>query len=208
MIKIIIADDHDIVIEGLTSLLMPNDDIEICGLAHNGYDVLGLLDNQEIDIVVSDINMPKMDGVELTREIKNKFPHVKVLILTMYNDIKFIKRIMEIGAEGYVLKNKGKEELTRAIKTLYDGEQYFGEEVTKTVFSSMTSKYVAGEIKLTKREIDVLKLIADGYTTPKISNELKIAHSTVETHRRNLIEKTGVRNSKGLVKYAFENGYS
>jgi len=207
MIKIIIADDHRIVLEGLSSLIEVADDIEIVGLASNGKEIMALLNSQEVDIVVSDIDMPDMNGVEVARLIRNQFPKVKVLILSMYDSIGFIRKIIEIGAQGYILKNKGKEELINAIKTIHNGGEYFGREIEKALRESLKNKNVFDTIKLTKREIDVLKLIAKGDTTPIISKKLFIAHSTVETHRRNLIEKTGVSNSKGLVKFAVEEGY-
>ena len=207
MINIIIADDHEIVVEGLHSLLENEEGITIVGEAYNGEEVIPLLESNAVDVAVLDISMPKMDGIDLTKFIKSNSPKVKILILTMHNEIGFIRRIIEAGAHGYILKNKGKEELVRAIQALYNGNEYLGEEVTKTLFSSIRNTTVYGEIQLTKREKEVLKLIANSYTTPKISDELNIAPSTVETHRRNLIEKTGVQNSKGLVKFAIENGY-
>lgn len=207
MINILLADDHDIVVEGLKSLLQNEKEINIIGEAKNGKEVIPILEKSNINVAVIDISMPIMNGVELTKYIKSKFPKVKILILTMHNEIGFIRRIIEAGAHGYILKNKGKEELVKAINLLYNGENYLGEEVTKTLFSSLRDKKVYGEIKLTKREKEVLRLIANSYTTPKISEELHIANSTVETHRRNLIEKTGVENSKGLVKFAVKNGY-
>lgn len=207
MIKILIADDHEIVVDGLRSLLESEKDIKIMGEAYNGKDVIPILEKDTINVAILDISMPKMDGVELTKYIRKNFPKVKILILTMYNEIGFIRRIIEAGAHGYILKNKGKEELVKAIHALYNGNEYLGEEVTKTLFSSIRNSNVYGKILLTKREKEVLRLIANSYTTPNISKELHIAHCTVETHRRNLIEKTGVKNSKGLVKFALENGY-
>ncbi|WP_338359807.1 response regulator transcription factor [Yeosuana marina] len=207
MINIVIADDHEIVVEGLRSLLENEEEIVIVGEAYHGEEVIPLLASNNVDVAVLDISMPKMDGVDLTKFIKTNYPHVKILILTMHNEIGFIRRIIEAGAHGYILKNKGKEELVRAIQALHSGNEYLGEEVTKTLFSSIRNANVYGEIQLTKREKEVLKLIASSYTTPKISERLNIAPSTVETHRRNLIEKTGVKNSKGLVKFAIENGY-
>ncbi|KGL59119.1 response regulator transcription factor [Polaribacter sp. Hel1_85] len=207
MINILIADDHEIVVEGLRSLIEAENEISIIGEANNGEQVIPLLENNLVDVAVLDISMPKMDGVDLTLFIKSNYPKVKILILTMHNEIGFIRRVIEAGAHGYILKNKGKEELVRAIKALHSGNEYLGEEVTKTLFSSIRNSTVYGEIQLTKREKEVLKLIANGNTTPKISDALNIAHSTVETYRRNLLEKTGVKNSKGLVKFAIENGY-
>lgn len=179
----------------------------IVGEASNGEEVIPLLEKNKVDVAVLDVTMPKMDGIELTKFIRGNYPDTKVLILTMHNEISYIRRIIEAGAHGYILKNKGKEELVRAIRSLNDGQEYLGKEVTRTLFSSIRNSNVHGEITLTRRERDVLKLIADGRTTPMISDELNIAPSTVETHRRNLIEKTGVKNSKGLVKFAIENGY-
>ncbi|WP_064967024.1 response regulator transcription factor [Tenacibaculum ovolyticum] len=209
-IKVIIADDHQIVIDGLKSLLVQEENIEVVGEALNGKDALAILEKEDVDIAILDIEMPLLSGIEATKIIKNDFPSVKVLILSMYNTEKFVHNVIEIGANGYVLKNKGKEELVLAIKYILEGDEYFGREVEKTFRLSQKKKNdEIKNVKLTKREIDVLKLIAFGDTTPIISDKLCIAHSTVETHRRNLIEKTEVRGgSKGLVKYAFENGYS
>lgn len=207
MTKIIIADDHKIVLEGLASLIKPKDGIEVAGEARNGQEVLDILHEKEVDLVVLDIEMPEMDGIETTTLIRERFPQVKILILTMYNEIGFIRKIIEAGAQGYILKNKGKEELVHAIQVIDKGEEYYGTEVSKTLIASMKNEKVVSEIRLTKRETEVLKLIAQGDTTPIISEKLFIAHSTVETHRRNLIEKTGVRNSKGLVRFAYNHGY-
>ncbi|WP_456438569.1 response regulator [Psychroserpens sp.] len=208
MINIVIADDHKIVLEGLSSLIALNNDMSVVGEAINGKEVLTILKAIKVDIVVLDIEMPEMNGVEAAKIIRKDYPEVKVLILTMYNEIGFIRKIAETGAHGYILKNRGKEELIEAILTVFEGGQYFGKEVTKTMFSGMKKEGMAGEIHLTKREKEILKLIADGYTTPKISQQLSIAPTTVETHRRNLIEKTGVPNTKGLVRFAIENGYT
>ena len=208
MIKTVLADDHKIVLEGLAFMIENQNNIEVVGKALNGKEVLDVLSKNVVDVVVLDIEMPEMDGVETTRFIRQQYPDVKIVILTMYNTIGFIRKIAEAGAHGYILKNKGGEELVSAILAVYHGEEYFGEEVSKTLFSSMKQKNMAGEVRLTRREKDVLKLIADGLTSAQISEELSIAKTTVETHRRNLIDKTGVPNTKGLVRFAIEQGYS
>ncbi|MDO5968866.1 response regulator transcription factor [Flavivirga aquimarina] len=207
MINIIIADDHEIVVEGLISLIKPEDGIRIVGEANNGKDVIPLLEKNRVDIAVLDISMPIMDGIELTNYIKKYFPKVKILILTMHDDPRFIRRTIEVGVHGYILKNKGKEEFVTAIKTIYFGEDYFGKKVTKTLISGHRSKFIEGEIILTKKEKEILKLIAKGYSTPEIAKQLCRANTTIDSHRRNLIEKTGVKNSKALIRFAFENGY-
>ncbi len=208
MINIIIADDHEIVVEGLISLIKPEDGIRIVGEANNGEDVIPLLEKGKVDIAVLDINMPIMDGIELTTYIKKNFPKVKVLVLTMHDDLRFIRRTIEVGVQGYILKNKGKEEFVTAIKTINSGEDYFGEKVTKALISSHRSEFIEGEIVLTKKEKEILKLIAKGYSTPEIAEQLCRANTTIDSHRRNLIEKTGVKNSKALIRFAFENGYT
>lgn len=208
MIQLIIADDHEIVLEGLETIIGKDQNIKLIGRAFTGRQALDLALKYPVDMAVLDIEMPDMDGIETTIELKKNNPEIKVLILTMHEEISFIRRIVEAGANGYILKNKGKEELLTAIYSINQGEDYFSDEVTKIIISSMKSKDVTGEIQLTKKETEVLKLIADGNTTPEIAEKLCIAHSTVETHRRNLIEKTGVKNTKGLVKYAIEKGYS
>lgn len=207
MTKIIIADDHKIIIEGLTSLVTENDNICIVGTAVNGREALSLLEKNEVDIAVLDIEMPEIDGLDLTKIIKEKFPKTKVLILTMHDEIGFIRKMMEAGVNGYILKNKGKEELVTAINTLNENKGYFGEDVKNTVMNSMRSKDVIGEIELTKKEIEVLKLIANGDKASIIAEKLYVSEATVNTHRRNLIAKTGVRNSIELTKFAIKSGY-
>ncbi len=209
MINVFLADDHQIVLDGLTLLLELEKDMNIVGEALNGKEALKKLKHLEVDIAIIDIEMPQMDGIETTKIIKDSHPNIKVLILTMYNDEEFIKNLIQIGASGYILKNRGKEELVDAIRKIYAGGEYFGEAVVKTLISDLKKQKKEvnkNKVLLTKRETEVLKLISDGLSTPQISEILFIAPSTVETHRRNLIDKIGVPNSKALIRYAFEKG--
>jgi DNA-binding NarL/FixJ family response regulator len=208
MIKIIIADDHNIVVEGLVSLINKEDSIQVVGVSNNGKDVIPILKNRQVDVAVLDINMPKMDGVELTNFIRSNFPEVKILILTMHKEIRFIKRVLEVGAHGYILKNKGKEELILAIKTVFEKGEYIGDDIKSILVASLRSSNIQGEIKLTQKEKEVLKMIANGLSTPEISQKMSRAKSTINSHRQNLIEKTGVKNSKELIIFARENGYN
>ncbi len=210
MINIILADDHQIVREGLISLLDDDPQIVCHGQAKNGQEALDLLATTKgVDIAVLDVEMPVMDGVEATRHIKAKYPQVKVLILTMYTKHEFITSLIREGVSGYILKERGREELIKAIHEIHMGKQYFGERVTSKLIEAMKAPPRPTEaekiVKLTKREKEVLKLIAEGMTTPQISAKLFIANSTVETHRRNLIDKLDVPNSKGLVAYAVKH---
>ncbi|QHI36698.1 Transcriptional regulatory protein DegU [Kordia antarctica] len=205
-INIIIADDHQIVIDGLKSLLVQHSHIKIIGEASNGLEAIDLIEKNNIDIAVLDISMPEMDGVEATKIIKEKHPGVQILILTMHDGSEFIHELVEIGANGYILKNRGKEEFVEALETIAKGQEYLKGKVLNILVDAVR-KPKQKAVQFTKREKDVLRLIIDEHTTAQISAKLNIAHSTVETHRRNLIEKTGVKSSLGLVRYAIENGH-
>ncbi|WP_103865707.1 response regulator transcription factor [Aquimarina sp. I32.4] len=209
-IKVLIVDDHQIVIDGIRSLLKTSHDIHIVGEALHGKEALDILATKEVDIIILDIEMPIMGGIEVTKIVKEKYPDTRVLILTMYDTLEFVQQATEIGADGYILKNKGAEELEQALQTLAKGDEYYGKEANKTLRTGVRKKKKGDQdkIQLTKREREVLQLIAEGNTTPQIAKKLFIAHSTVETHRRNLIEKTQVEHStKGLIKYAIQNDY-
>lgn len=207
MIKIIIADDHEIVLDGLELVIKNDPNIEIVGRALTGKDVISIVNVKDVNIVVLDINMPIMDGIETTKFLKKNHPEIKILILSMHEEISFIRSVFNAEANGYILKNKGKEELLNAIYSIHNGKDYFSEEVTQSIYATLKSKDVAGEIKLTEKEKQVLTYIGNGYTGPEIADKLNIAKTTFETHKRNLIEKTGVRNSNTLIKFAIENGY-
>ncbi|WP_459210641.1 response regulator transcription factor [Aquimarina rhabdastrellae] len=209
-LKVMIADDHLIVIDGIRSLLKHNTNIQIVGEATNGKDALQVIQEKEVDIAILDINMPMLNGVEVTQKINELKLDTKVLFLTMEDTPEFITQSIDIGAAGYIVKNRGKEELETALERIAQGEKYFGPEAKDVIFNRYVQKKKnEQEVRLTRREIEVLKLIADGHSTRQISEKLFIAHATVETHRRNLIDKTGVSNgTKGLIKYAIKKGYS
>jgi len=209
MINVIIADDHQIVVDGLVSLLESEKDICVKATANNGEEALRAIGDHRIDVAILDINMPVMDGLEATRVIGEQFPETKVLILSMYNESEHISELLEAGCSGYILKNKGHEELVTAINTIVGGSDYFGQKVLQSIINEKKNpkkKLSDFPIKLTKREIEVLKLIAQDHSTPEIAEMLFISPTTVDTHRRNLISKLDVRSSYGLVRYAFENG--
>ena len=208
MIKVLLADDHQIVLDGLSMLLEMEDDIELVAGVLDGDLVLSTLTKNEIDVAILDIEMPIKGGIETAKIIREKYPNTKVLILTMYNREEFITQLIQIGVSGYILKNRGKEELVSAIRKVYNGGEYFGDAVTKVIITGIREKKNSFKhsIQLTRREEEVLKLIAQGLSTPQISEKLFIANSTVDTHRRNLIDKLDVPNSKALMKYAIENG--
>ncbi len=209
MINIIIADDHQMFIDGIKSLLEPQQDIAIVGEALNGTDLMAILRKVQADIVLMDINMPGMDGVEATRQIRKEHKEVKVLAVTMYNTREFVARLLGAGASGYILKNTGKEELLAAIHALKNGSTYFSEAVTKRIMESLQGKRSSifdGVIELTVREKEVLKLIALEHTSQEIAKKLFLSVNTIETHRKNLLSKLNLKNTAGLVKYAVQHG--
>ncbi|MCP3929248.1 MAG: response regulator transcription factor [Bacteroidetes bacterium] len=211
-IKIIIADDHQLVIDGIKSLLSDVEEMDIVGEALNGNELLDLLKNQSSDIVILDINMPGMDGLKAMQNINSLYVDTKILVLTTYDDTRLIREILKLGAKGYVLKSTGKEELLKAIKALASGGTFFSKEVSEKILKAMmkdNSVEVPQQsllpISLTKREKEILKLIAMEYTGKEIAAELHISINTVETHRRNLLRKLKAKNTAGLVRYAMKH---
>ncbi len=211
MIKIFIADDHQIFIDGISSLLNGIADLEIVGSANNGQELLDALKTVPVDLVLLDVNMPVMDGKEALQNIIKEYPSIKVLMLTMHDSALQIEKLMKAGAHGYLLKNTGKDELTTAITALMKGEQFYSQSVTQKIMEGMMRKQnqsnTVGEVELTPREKEVLTEIANELTTSEIAEKLCISPHTVESHRKNLISKLQVRGASGLVKYATLNGY-
>lgn len=214
-IKLFVVDDHPIFVDGIVGLLEDAPEFEILGTAHDGQDFLKKIENNLPDIVLMDINMPVMDGIEATKQLKEKHPSVKVIALTMFNDIRFIKELLEIGAKGYVLKNISREDLIKAIQTVSEGKPFLDAAVQENVISSMSgveedeiSEREADTMvkNITTREMEILQLIALGLTSQDISEKLFISKNTVETHRKNLLAKLNVKNTASLLKFAYKQG--
>ncbi len=210
MIKVIVADDHKMIRDGIKSLLKEEPDIQVIGEASNGREVLLLLEEEPVDLILMDIDMGKYNGIETTQQVAKLYPDVKVLIISMHNDSSYITKALEAGAKGYLLKDAGKQDMLRGIDQLMQGEIYFGKGVSAKLLDHIqgknkSSKRKAG-IPLSRREIEVLKLISDEYSNPEIAKKLFISIRTVDTHRRNLLTKLGVKNTAGLVKYAIKHG--
>jgi len=184
---------------------------DISSTAFIDDDLKTTMERELPDLVIMDINMPVMSGIAATKEITENYPFAKVLVLTMTNEQEHIKNMIEVGAGGYILKNSGQEELVSAITTIVAGQNYFSDEVKNAIMQNMVQKKtkndkIAGEqVPLTRREKDVLNLIVQEFTNYEIGEKLFISVRTVDAHRRNLLEKTGARNTAGLVKYAIEN---
>ncbi len=209
-IKVLLVDDHQLIIDGLKSLLKNTDEIVVTGEANNGREALRLLDILNIDLVLMDIDMPVMNGIDALKEIKKVKPGIKVIILSMHDESGMIKNLLAIGADGYLLKSASQEELISAIKKVSDGNKYFSTEVTLSLLNGsrenlQTSKQQV-EI-LTSREEEILKLIAQGFSNKEIGVKLFISHRTVDTHRTNLMKKLNTSNIAGLISYAIKSGH-
>lgn len=209
IIQIIIADDHSIIRDGISALLKGGKQIEVAGTAANGREVIELLRTISADIVIMDINMPHCNGLEATKIITKEFPDVKVIALTMYDQSDSVKTMVEAGAWGYLFKDSTREELIDAIETVFKGRKYFNNKIFELLLMNSENATEENETEksiLTIREKEVLKLIAAEMTSQQIADKLFLSIKTVNAHRRNLIQKAGVKNTAGLVKYALEQG--
>ena len=211
MIRVMIADDHNMFVEGVESILYGTDKIQVVSKCYTGPEVFEKLTSTPADVILLDINLPGMNGIEVCQKLSKEYPDVKVLALSMHNEESFVTEILKHGAQGYILKNTGKKELIHAIETVFNGQSYFSEEVTETIMKSLVSqrtgnkKSATSAPKISRREKDVLELIVKEHTTQEIADTLFISLKTVESHRRSLLTKLGVRNTAGLVRVAVEN---
>jgi DNA-binding NarL/FixJ family response regulator len=225
MIRILIAEDHKLVRDGLKSLLtQAAPDLEVVGEAASGREVLSLLETRAVDLVLMDVDMPEGNGIDTTRTLTGLFPGVKVLMLTMADSAHWVLESVQAGAHGYLLKSAGRKELLMAIRTVAEGEAYFSTDLTRMLLQRVralesgpaaaappptgspdasTGKPPAA---LSPRELEVLRLVAKGHTNHQISELLSTSRRTVESHRQNLLEKTGAHNTATLVLYAAANG--
>lgn len=195
--SIFIVDDHHMVIEGIRSLLQSEKNIEWIGHATNADSCMAFLKKQQPDIILMDINLPDKSGIDLCKEVREKYPSVFVIGLSTFNQQSFIQKMMDNGASGYVLKNATQEELTEAIETVIKGKTYLSNEASITL-----QKKDAHAIVLTRREKEVLELIADGMTNGEIAQKLFISVTTVDTHRKNLLAKLEAKNTASLIRIA------
>lgn len=214
MIRIALADDHQLVLDGLKALIKENPEFEFVAEANNGKRLLDIVQSVDIDVVLVDIDMPVMSGLQAMEEIAKAKPDVKCIALTMHNEKGMIQRVVATGAAGYILKNIDQVDLVTAIKKVYEGGKYFSEDVTLTLAGSQRGRSdspvyqnVTLEDSLTEREIEILRLIAQGYSNKEIGDQLFISHRTVDTHRTNLMKKLDVHNIAGLIRYALRAGY-
>ncbi len=207
MIRILLVDDHEIVRNGLKILLENENNIRVVCEAANGAEAIDQLRSHQIDVVLMDINMPKMDGLEATLLIKKQYPTIKVIALSMYKEIGILEKMFQNGAKGYLLKSCSQSELLESIEKVAKGDKYIGDELLHSMVKSVlkNDKTEASTPRISKREKEILQLISEENTTAQIAKELFLSVATVETHRKNLLRKLGLKNTAGLMRYAFEN---
>lgn len=204
----LIADDHTLFAEGVELILKEIPFITVTGKVSNGQEALRYLNGHKTDLVMMDINMPVMNGVEALREIKKLYPRVKVIILSMHNEHQTIVNVMKEGADGYLLKSADKAEFKTALELVRSGKQYFSNEITKTLMQQHTREdKVNGNEKLSSREIEIIKEVAAGYSNNEIADRLNISVRTVETHRKNIMAKLELKNMAALIRFAIQQNY-
>ena len=206
-LRIVLADDHAVVREGMKTLISAQADMEVVGEAADGPSTLTLVEKFDPDIVVVDVSMPGMNGAEVTTRLKQARPDRKVLALTVHEDRGYLRLLMGAGASGYVLKRAAADELIRAIRTVADGGTYLDPVVTGSVVAGYIGHPNGQKADLSEREVEVVKFIAQGYSNKEIASQLELSVKTVETYKMRSLEKLGIRSRVGLVKYAAQQGW-
>jgi len=208
--KIVIVDDHEILRDGMKYTLSQIDFADVIAEARTGKEFLQIIENISPDVVLMDIAMPEMDGIEATKEVLKKYPELKIIALTMFGDEEYYFKMVHAGARGFVLKKSGIDELEKAIATVVNGENYFSNELLRNIIVNLTDhKFkntgVGNQVNLTKREIEILQLLCNGLSNSEIAEKLHLSVKTIENHKNSLHSKTNSKNTVSLVMYAIKN---
>ncbi|WP_266367065.1 response regulator [Tellurirhabdus rosea] len=204
-LRLLLADDHQLFADGLRSLL--ESEHPVVGWVRNGREVVRALEEQPVDVVLMDIEMPVMDGLEAARQVKKRWPQVKVLAVSMRGDYDSVRKMLLAGADGYLLKSVGKSELMKALEVVQQGQIYVCPELAPVLFHGVARRPMPANLpgeSLTRREKEITALIVDGFKDREIADKLNLAPDTIKTHRRNILAKLGCRNTASLVKYVLE----
>jgi DNA-binding NarL/FixJ family response regulator len=207
-IRLAIIDDHAVVLDGLKTMLSAFENLEVVYTTQSGHQLLEHFQSNTPDVVLMDIQMPKINGIDLCKQITKQYPSVKVIAFTSFDDSNYVKQIFRSGAKGYLLKNSDKQTIVKAVETVMQDEEYMDDAIKKILLQESITGHRRSifEVPLTKREKEILKLIADGMSSQEIAETLFISLRTVETHRLNLNQKLDVKNTAGLVKEAIKRG--
>jgi DNA-binding NarL/FixJ family response regulator len=213
MIQVLLAEDHNIVRNGIKMLLASDKEINVAGEATNGREALDFIaTNTSVDVILADINMPELDGISLIKEVKILNPDIRVVILSMHDNEKYVSQAFIEGASGYLLKSVSADEMIFSLKHVHAGGKYLCSELSMNMLGKLSQKNVnsiadnVSNIEFSMREIEVLHLIADGLTNSEMSEKLFLSKRTIEGHRQSLIEKTNSKNTAALIRYAVLNG--
>lgn len=202
-IKVIVVDDHPMVIEGMRAMLQQIGFVELCAAANNAFTAIEKVQECSPDLVITDINMPEISGIELTAKLKKEYPQLKVIGMSTFNERSYISQMIQGGADGFLVKSASKEEIEKAISSVIDGQMYLSVDIN---MNPQEKKALKNQPVLTRREKEVLHLIADGLTNPQIAEKLFISLNTVDTHRKNLLAKFETNNTASLIKLAGKAG--
>ncbi len=209
--KIIIVDDHPIVLNGLKNMFKNLSEVKVVNVAQNGVEAMKLLDHNMIDIVVTDIQMPVMDGFQLIENIKAKYPTIKIIVLTMHDDIWRIKRLLRYEVSAILSKSAGDSDMKQALEAINHNDKYYDEYTKSIIFGILTqddnTNPDPNRAAFTDREIMILQFIYEGLTTLEIADKMNKSKNTIDTHRKNMFLKCGVKNIAGLIKFGFNKGY-
>ncbi len=207
-VKVVIIDDHKLVTDCIGLFLKGAKDVEVIGVAHSGKEALTMLKNNDPQVLLVDISMPEMSGIELTEAVKKKHPTLKILILSMHSDYNNISDAIDAGADGYVPKDVSSEELVEAILTVSKGKNYFHSTISDEIVKNYATKRQQNDNilpQLTKRELEVLQLFAEGFNNSEIADKLFLSVRTIESHKNHILQKTNMKNSVELIKFAIKN---
>ncbi|GAB2782007.1 nitrate respiration regulation response regulator NreC [Rhabdobacter roseus] len=207
MTKILIADDHQLFNDGMKMMLSVEDTLEVVGQVFSGKDVLHAVHTLQPDLLLLDINMPQLNGLEVAEKLRDHHPTLRIIMLTMYSDRKFVEDCSRLGVPGYILKNSGVDEVLNAIETVLAGKKYYDPKLTKsTAPNQHADDSFQRQFQLTKREIEIIGLIGQSFTNEEIADRLFLSVATVKTHRNNINLKLGIKQPADLVRFAIEHG--